>query len=145
MKSMISCFCFFWNLTPPPPPPQKQNVSPSHRHIISLVSDTLGLEGVVFHWFWTQFCINTLLLHWFRTRWVWNVLFFQCSDNISCRHVINTQGKQHVPNPKCCFHCVLITCHADMSSKHKEDITFQIQRVVSLSSENMSCSYVIRT
>ena len=61
---------------------------------------------------------RTLLLHWFGTRWVFNVLFSLCSDNMSCRHVAKTTGKQYVPNSMYCFLYVLITCLHEMLSEH---------------------------
>ena len=102
---------------------------------------------------------RTFLLLWFGTRWVFNVLFFICSDNMSCRHATQTQAKHYVPNSMCCFPLcfdnmsawhvirtkgkhyilystwcflrVLIIFHADMLSEHKENNTFNLERNVS--------------
>ena len=80
------------------------------------------------------------------TCWIWKMLFSVCSDNISCRHVIKTQRKQHIAFGTYCFPYVcFITCLHDMLSEHKENNTLKTQRLRNQCNNNVLYGDVIRT
>ena len=68
------------------------------------------------------------------TLLILNIMFSECSDNMSAWNVIRKSGKQYLLHSKCCSPYVLTTFHADM---------FQNTKKTTLSKPNVSETIVI--